>query len=190
MTGVRGAAPDLACVLPGRPEWIQDAAYLGDEGVLDFLACAAAADSAHQDDSGYLLPAGTYRTAALTIASLAAAVPKDGCAGQVVLCPMPAWKLETLWDVLLVLRRTVAGDPDTDVVRDLLDDLVTYEVVPARTVEQVADDLERVLAVLMLDLPATKVVATAVALDRERDQGVIDAYRQITAAWTAAGVRH
>ena len=24
----------------------------------------------------------------------------------------------------------------------------------------------------------------------ERDQGVIDAYRQITAAWTAAGVRH
>lgn len=188
MTGARGTGTDRACVLPGRPEWIHDVAYLNDR-VLEILASAAAAN-AFRDDNRYLLPYDTYRTAGLTIASLAEAVPEDGGAGQVVLCPLPAWKLEKLWDVLLVLRRTVAGDPDTDVVRDLLDDLVTYGVAPARTVEQVADDMERVLAVLMLDLPAIKVVATAVALEQERDQGVIDAYQQITAAWTAAGVRH
>lgn len=189
MTRVRGTAPDLAWVLPGRPEWIRDVAYLSEQ-VLEILACAAEANTAYRGDNRYLLPADTYLTGAATIAMLAEAVPEDGDTGQVVLCPLPAWKLDKLWDVLLVLGRTVAGDPDTDVVRDLLEDLVADEVAPAGTVEQVADDLERILAVLMLDLPAIKVVATAVALDRERGQGVIDAYQQITAAWTAAGVRY
>ncbi|MFD0403842.1 hypothetical protein [Kitasatospora sp. NPDC127116] len=44
---------------------------------------------------------------------------------------------------------------------------------------------------LMLDLPAVRVVATAVVLDGERGEAVVDPYREITApAWTAAGVRH
>ncbi|MFJ7280227.1 hypothetical protein [Kitasatospora sp. NPDC098663] len=107
-----------------------------------------------------------------------------------MLYALPAWKLEALWDVLLVLRRMVAGDPDTDVVRELLELLCADLVTPARTVEQITADLEKVVAVLMLELPAVKAVATAVALDEERDEAVIDAYRQITAAWTAAGVRH
>ncbi|MEY9966888.1 hypothetical protein ABIA33_004953 [Streptacidiphilus sp. MAP12-16] len=37
----------------------------------------------------------------------------------------------------------------------------------------------------MLDLPAVRVVATAVAVDQPRERAVCDAYRQIRDAWTA-----
>ncbi|MFE4356080.1 hypothetical protein [Kitasatospora sp. NPDC056800] len=163
-------------------------AYLDDQ-VLDYLASAAEAN-AWRDDNRYLLPADTYRTAAMTITALADAVPEDGSAGQVVLYALPAWKLEALWDVLLVLRRTAAGDPDTDVVRELLEDLGGALFTPPRTVQRFTADLEKVVAVLTLDLPAVKVVATAVVLDAERDEAVVEAYRRITTAWTAAGGRH
>ncbi|MGW4380915.1 hypothetical protein [Kitasatospora sp. NPDC004531] len=164
-------------------------AYLGGE-VLGMLASVTAVN-AYRGDNGYLLPADTYRTAGLVVETLAEAVPGDGREGQVVLCTLPAWKLEALWDVLLVLRRTVAGDPDTDVVREALEVVLgTHIFTSARTVELVAADLEKVVAVLMLDLPAVKVVATAVVLGEERGEAVVDAYRQLTAAWTEAGVRH
>ncbi|MFE7528017.1 hypothetical protein ACFU7Y_20205 [Kitasatospora sp. NPDC057542] len=175
-------------MLPGRPGWIRDVAYLGDE-VLESLAVATAA-SAYRDDNRYLLPAGTYRTAGLVVEALAGVVPGDGGPGQVVLYALPAWKLEALWDVLLVLRRTAAGDPETDVVRETLDILCGHPFMPARTVQQIAADLEKVVSVLTLDLPAVTVVATAVVLGEERGEAVVDAYRAITAAWTAAGVRH
>ncbi|MBT1184917.1 hypothetical protein HET69_12995 [Streptomyces sp. CJ_13] len=188
MKTVQGAGPDRACVLPGRPEWIKDVAYLNNK-VLTILASAAEAN-AYRDDNRYLLPADTYRTAGMTIAALAESVPTDGRAGQVVLYTLPAWKLEALWNVLLVLRRTLADGPDTDVVRELLENLGFDLFTPPRTVERFASDLEKVVSVLTLDLPAVKVVATAVALDEERDEAVVDAYRQITAAWTAAGIQH
>ncbi|MGW7444954.1 hypothetical protein [Kitasatospora sp. NPDC054795] len=176
-------------MFPGRPGWIRDVVYLDDQ-VLDYLAVAAAANAWRDDGARYLLPADTYRIAAQAITALARAVPEDAGPGRVVLYALPAWKLEALWDVLLVLRRTVAGDPDTDVVRELLEDLGDHLFTPAHTVERFTADLERVVAVLMLDLPAVKVVATAVVLGEERDEAVVDAYRQITAAWTEAGVRH
>ncbi|MFE7530750.1 hypothetical protein ACFU7Y_34305 [Kitasatospora sp. NPDC057542] len=175
-----------APALPGRPGWIRDVAYLDDQ-VLDHLASAAAAN-AWRDDNRCLLPANTYRIAARAITDLSASVPEDGRAGQVVLCALPAWKLEALWDVLLVLRRTAAGDPDTDMVRELLEDLGNKLFTPARTVEHFTTDLERVVAVLMLDLPDVKVVATAVVLNEQRGETIARAYRRITAAWTAAGV--
>ncbi|WP_406192070.1 hypothetical protein OH807_00230 [Kitasatospora sp. NBC_01560] len=153
------------------------------------LAVAVAAN-AYRDDDRYLLTADTYRTAALVVETLAESVPENGGAGQVVLYTVPAWKLEALWDVLLVLRRTVAGDPGTDVVRELLELLCAGMVTPARRVERIAADLEKVVAVLMLQLPAVAVVATAAVLGEERGEAVLDAYRRITAAWTEAGVRH
>ncbi|MFF3068817.1 hypothetical protein [Kitasatospora sp. NPDC057936] len=164
-------------------------AYLGDE-VLGMLASVTAAN-AYRGDNRYLLPADTYRTAGLVVETLAGAVPGDGREGQAVVYTLPAWKLEALWDVLLVLRRTAAGDPDTDVVRETLEVVLgTHVFTPARTVERVAADLEKVAAVLMLDLPAVTVVATAVVLGEERGEAVVDAYREITAAWAEAGVRH
>ncbi|MFD4400017.1 hypothetical protein [Kitasatospora sp. NPDC058397] len=105
-----------------------------------------------------------------------------------MLYALPAWKLEALWDVLLVLRRTVAGDPDTDAVRELLEDLGNELFTPPRTVERFTADLEKTVSVLMLDLPDIQVVATAVVLDQARDEAVVNAYRRITTAWAAAGV--
>ncbi|MFJ8478411.1 hypothetical protein [Kitasatospora sp. NPDC094011] len=137
-------------MLPGRPDWIRDVVYL-DGRVLDYLAAAAAANARWDDDNRHLLPAGTYRIAAQAITDLAA-VPDDGRAGRMLLLyALPAWKLEALWDVLLVLRRTVAGDPDTDAVRELLEDLGNELFTPPRTVRRFTADLERVVAVLTLD---------------------------------------
>ncbi len=111
---------------------------------------------------------------------------------------VPVWKLEALWDVLLVLRRAVAGDPDTDVVRGLLELLCADVVAAARTVGRVVADLEKVAAVLVLELPEVKAVelpevkavAAAVVLGEEQGDAAVDAYRRIAAAWTDAGVRH
>ncbi|MGW7446626.1 hypothetical protein [Kitasatospora sp. NPDC054795] len=74
-------------MLPARPGWIRDVAYLGDQ-VLEYLATAAATN-AHHDDNRYLL-----LTAGLTIEALAEAVPEGG-AGQAVVyipCPPGAWR--------------------------------------------------------------------------------------------------
>ncbi|WP_035876109.1 hypothetical protein [Kitasatospora cheerisanensis] len=153
-------------------------------------AAAAAAANAYRDDGRFLLTADACRAAGLLVETPAGAVPEDGGAGQVVLYTVPVWKLEALWDVLLVLRRAVAGDPDTDVVRGLLELLCADVVAAARTVGRVVADLEKVAAVLVLELPEVKAVATAVVLGEERGDAAVDAYRRITAAWTDAGVRH
>ncbi|GAA2276657.1 hypothetical protein GCM10010430_73200 [Kitasatospora cystarginea] len=94
MKSVRGAGPDRACLLPGRPGWIRDVVYLDDQ-VLDHLASVAAAN-VWRDDDRYLLPVDTYQIAAMTITALAGAVPENGRAGQVVLHTLPAWKLEVM----------------------------------------------------------------------------------------------
>ncbi|MFF3001851.1 hypothetical protein ACFVTF_03460 [Kitasatospora sp. NPDC057940] len=73
---------------------------------------------------------------------LVAQESEDGRAGQVVLYTLPAWKLEALWDVLLVLRRTAADDPETGAVRELLEALGNGLFTPPRTVERLTADLE------------------------------------------------
>ncbi|WP_266726547.1 hypothetical protein [Streptomyces sp. NBC_00378] len=44
------------------------------------------------------------------------------------------------------------------------------------------------LAVLLLDIPAVRTLATALALGTPQDTAVQTAYEQIRAAWTTAGI--
>ncbi|MFF7023079.1 hypothetical protein ACFY97_19000 [Streptomyces klenkii] len=182
MAARRGLGPDRPCVLPSDPSWIQDVRYL-DGNVL-----ATIADVASASEGGlYVLPADTYQAAAGLIGGLAAKLPTTAD-DRLYGLALPEWELEALWDVLLAFRRADAGEPETAALRELIEDLGAHCCEPARTVGELTWDLGRVAAVLMLDIPAVKTVATALALDAPRDEAFRQAYEQISAAWRAAGV--
>ncbi|WP_112492383.1 hypothetical protein [Streptomyces bacillaris] len=78
------------------------------------------------------------------------------------LLALPAWELEHLWGVLQVLRRVRAGDPQTGELYELRQELEQGPL-PC-TVDQCLVDLQRVVAVLILDIPAVRTLATSLAL--------------------------
>ncbi|GAA0574817.1 hypothetical protein [Streptomyces mordarskii] len=182
----RKSGADQPCVLPGDSAWIWDAQYL-DEQVLDIIAGAARADAAWADGGRYVLAPVTYEIAAGLIGHLAADL-RLAAVSEAHLLSLPAWELEALRAVLQVFRRAVAGEPETADVRALLHDLCDNLV--DRPVAQVVGDLERVVVVLSLDIPAVRTLATALILGSPRDLAVHNAYDQIRAAWVAAGIRY
>ncbi|ALC32347.1 hypothetical protein [Streptomyces sp. CFMR 7] len=171
--------PDRPCVLPGDPAWIQDARYL-DEDLLSSIAVLARV----ADDYRYVLPAIAYDAAAGLIGRLADQLPAAP-EGQLYLLALPAWELEHLWSVLQVLRRVRAGDPETGELYELLQELEQGPL-PC-TVDQCLVDLQRVVAVLTLDIPAVRTLATALALGGPRDAAAHQAYDEVQAAWAAFG---
>ncbi|MFB8127555.1 hypothetical protein ACFVG1_35875 [Streptomyces bacillaris] len=105
--------------------------------------------------------------------------------GQLYLLALPAWELEHLWGVLQVLRRVRAGDPQTGELYELRQELEQGPL-PC-TVDQCLVDLQRVVAVLILDIPAVRTLATALALGGPRDAAAHQAYDEVQAAWAALG---
>ncbi|MEN8651588.1 hypothetical protein ABCR94_13375 [Streptomyces sp. 21So2-11] len=136
-----------------------------------------------------MLSGDTYWAASGAIGRLAANLPATARDGRVYLLPLPAWELEALWEVLLVFRRAQAGEPETAELLELVQELSGTLFSPSRTAAEFVADLESVVAVLMLDIPAVRTLATALVLDAPRDLAVHEAYAQISAAWEAAGVR-
>lgn len=59
---------------------------------------------------------------------------------------------------------------------------------PPRGIDEVVADLERILAVLSLDIPAVRTVATTLLLDGKRDDAFRRARDELFAAWRAAGL--
>ncbi|MFD3649635.1 hypothetical protein ACFWVT_31910 [Streptomyces cyaneofuscatus] len=86
-----------------------------------------------------------------------------------------------------MLRRVRPGDPETGELYDLLKDLERGPL-PC-TVEQCVADPQRLVAVLTLDTPAVRTLATTLALGAPRDPAAHRAYEKVEAAWAAAGVR-
>ncbi|MFJ8769874.1 hypothetical protein [Streptomyces clavifer] len=107
--------------------------------------------------------------------------------GRLYLLALPAWELEHLWKVLQVLHRVRPGDPETGELYELLKDLERGPL--TCTIDQCVADLQRVVAVLTLDTPAVRALATALALGAPRDAAAHQAYNEVEAAWAAAGVR-
>ncbi|MFD5977797.1 hypothetical protein [Streptomyces bacillaris] len=101
------------------------------------------------------------------------------------LLALPAWELEHLWGVLQVLRRVRAGDPQTGELYELRQELEQGPL-PC-TVDQCLVDLQRVVAVLILDIPAVRTLATTLALGGPRDAAAHQAYNEVQAAWAALG---
>ncbi|MFF9002161.1 hypothetical protein ACF1GW_22645 [Streptomyces achromogenes] len=67
-------------------------------------------------------------------------------------------ELDYLWQDLAAFRRAQAGEPEAADLRELLD---SVEEGLDRTVEQVTEDVQRVAAMLMLDIPAVRTLAAA-----------------------------
>ncbi|MFG3532982.1 hypothetical protein ACGF8B_40740 [Streptomyces sp. NPDC047917] len=59
---------------------------------------------------------------------------------------------------------------------------------PPQSVSDIAGRLNRVLAVLLLDIPAVRTLATALVLNTPQDTHIQTAYEQIHTAWATAGI--
>lgn len=109
---------------------------------------------------------------------------------------LPGWELDYLWQVLAVFRRAQAGGPEAADLGELLHDL-GYGL--DRIVGQITEDLQRVAAMLMLDMPAVRTLAAAVVRTLGLSFGhagpppdgdaVREALEQVRAGWAAVGVR-
>ncbi|MFI9772494.1 hypothetical protein ACIHJG_37435 [Streptomyces sp. NPDC052415] len=186
---------DRQCVLPGDASWLHEVRYL-EEDVLRIIAAAAGASAERFDEDRFVLSAGTFEGAAAVIGRLVddMAASANGVEAAIMVLLLPAWELDYLWQVLTVFRRAQAGEPETADLRELLDDLADGL---DGTVMQITEDLQRVVAVLMLDIPAVRTLAAAAArtlglpsgLDRPLPDmaDVRKAMEQVQAAWAAAG---
>ncbi|MGQ4486050.1 hypothetical protein ACN6LM_002408 [Streptomyces sp. SAS_281] len=183
MTKQQKQQPDRTCVLPGDPSWIEAAAYLAE--VFALLGRGSEITEAEYDAVRYGLPSLTYRIAGHAVRRLKADVPgPQATRATVCLDIVPEFELDALWHVQSVLRRARDGE-DTEVL-DLLDPFL--DSFPQRpSIATLTADLETVLAVLTLDIPAGRDMATALALGAP-DFDYDTAYTHLVTAWTAAGI--
>lgn len=172
-------------MLPSDPSWIHDAGHVRD--IVACLAAAAAVAHDHGESERYVLPHLPYQVAADTLGQIGSDVPPARSDG-VYLMALPAFQLDALWQVLGVLRRARDGDQDAAEVLDLIADYAARCFIPPRRVDDVVTGMERVLAVLTLDIPAVRTVATTLLLEGERDDGFRMACNALVAAWRAAGI--
>ena len=170
--------------MPGDPAWIENARPV--QELLELLTALAAVA---EDPDAYVLHHVPYQVAAETIGDIRADLP-DRPSGRglgVYLLALPGFRLDALWQVLAVLRRAQDRDPDADRILAFAEDYGGHAFHPPRKVGDFIADLERVLAVLTLDIPAVASVATTLILSRERDADFASACAQLHAAWKAAG---
>ncbi|MFD4833582.1 hypothetical protein ACFWPV_27590 [Streptomyces uncialis] len=155
--------PDRVCVLPGDPAWIGAASYL--EDTFRLLGRAAEVAEDRGDADRYVLTGLTYRIAECAIGRIKDEVltPEAG-RPAVHLLTVPAFELDALWKVLEVLRRAGDGEENAVGVLELIESFGQC-FSPSRTAAAFITDLERVLAVLTLDIPAGRDLTAALVLD-------------------------
>ncbi|MFE3152232.1 hypothetical protein ACFXJ6_37245 [Streptomyces sp. NPDC059218] len=185
--------PDHPCVLPAIPSWLHDV------HVLDTLVLPQLADAVEdENDTGIAagLPDAPYRAAADAVNNLSTALPHPppgpasglrDTSDAVFLRAVPAWETEALWRVHIALMQAQDGEPDAAGLGDLLQE-VGEDCNPPQAAADIVGRLNRVLAVLLLDIPAVRTLATALVLSTPQDTHVQTAYEQIHAAWATAGI--
>ncbi|MFF4407324.1 hypothetical protein ACFY2W_29385 [Streptomyces sp. NPDC001262] len=87
------------------------------------------------------------------------------------------------------MRRARDADGNATEVLDHLRDYAMRCFLPPRRVDEVVTGMERILAVLSLDIPAVHTVVTTLLLKGERDDCFRSARDELFAAWRAAGIR-
>ncbi|MEU3953592.1 hypothetical protein AB0F45_14930 [Streptomyces achromogenes] len=168
--------------------------------MLRVVAAAANVAAFRFDAARYVLSVGVLEGAASVIGRLAAEMDepadseREGEGFRVLF--LPGWELDYLWQVLATFRRAQAGEPEAADLRELLDGIGEGQ---GRTVEQITEDLQRVAAMLMLDIPAVRTLAAAALHSLGLPSGhpgpppdaaaVREALEQVRAGWAAAGVR-
>ncbi|MBB4890397.1 hypothetical protein [Streptomyces netropsis] len=180
--------PDRVCVLPGDTSWIEGAAHL--EQTFGLLGRAVEVAEDRDDADRYLLPALTYRIAENAIGGIKDSVlapEAEGSAFHMVV--VPAFELDALWKVLEVLRGARDGEAGTVELRELLE-LIGFNGYSSasRTLADYVADLERVLTVLTLDIPAGRDLNAAFCLDSTPGFDFNATYEQLATVWRTAGI--
>jgi len=169
---------DLPRVLPADPSWITSAPHLPD--VLHLVADAAEVNS----PGTYLLETTASWIAAETLGRIGAAVTEAPIDSMIRIMALPMYQLRALQRVRVAVHRALDREPDAERLLELLDLLFDYR---GLTPAGLAEDLDRILAVLDLDTPAVWTIASA-HLTGGQGTAWQTTYQQVTAAWRAAGV--
>ena len=151
------------------------------------MGTAASAASRTLDDTRFLVPALTWQIAAEAVDDLAT---DDDSPENLRAASVPAYALDAVWTCHAALARAAGSSPDSDADGDRLADLLLdyLEVVHDTDLRGVVTVLERVLAVLTLDLPGTPLLVTRLLLLQEvcdDNRAVLD---DVLVAWRNAGV--
>ncbi|MFB7031540.1 MULTISPECIES: hypothetical protein [unclassified Streptomyces] len=166
--------------LPSGRSWNGEARMVGE--VLHTVAAAAARTL---DDTRYLLPALTWQVACEQVGDC---VTTDHRAEHGRILLLPAHALEAIWACRAALARATDPDDDAERLADLLDTDGYLQPVHHTDLPSLIEALDRVLAVLTLDLPAARTLATRVALNGEIDEEGQAAFDEILAAWRRAKI--
>ncbi|MBF4138141.1 hypothetical protein [Streptomyces albidoflavus] len=186
----RNSVSDRPCIIPAYRAWLQEVGWVAE--ALGIVSAAAYVSQKHTGQAeAYGLPPLTYDIAASTLSDICeTSVAAGSPPGSVQLVLVEGWELEALWSVVDVLRRSgdaPAGNEDlANLVRMYLWENEAHH--PGALADLIKA-LERVLAVLTLDIPAAREIATALALRREVSPALQHAVAEVRDVWRAAGIR-
>ncbi|MEY9839470.1 hypothetical protein [Streptacidiphilus sp. EB103A] len=167
-------------LLPSSLAFSSDTRLVGE--VLGTVASAAARTA---DDTRFLAPALTWQIAAKAVGDLAT---DDHSPENLRAASVPVYALEAVRACRAALVEASGSSPGSDGARlaDLLSDYL--EVVHETDLRGVIAVLERILAVLALDLPSADILLTRLLLQQEVSPGHRAVLDDVLVAWRNAGV--
>ncbi|MFI1312805.1 hypothetical protein ACH4TS_22075 [Streptomyces albidoflavus] len=190
MTKRNSQVSDRPCIIPSYDAWVREVGWVAE--ALGIVSAAAYVSQNHTGEAEtYGLPPLRYDIAASTLSDICeASVAAGRPPGSVHLVLVEGWELEALWNVLDVLRRSGDDPAGNEALAKLVRMyLWENEAHHPGTLADLIKAVERVLAVLTLDIPAVREIAAALALGREASPGLQHAVAELRAIWRAAGIQ-
>ncbi|MFJ4774035.1 hypothetical protein ACIP88_33840 [Streptomyces uncialis] len=167
---------DRPVLLPSSVEWSEETRSVGEA-----LRAVAAAASATGDDTRYVLPPLRWQIAADWVGDCPTV---DHGADNLRIMMLPEYALNALWDCHGALVRARDGDGEAERLAGLLALYLHHDT----DLHGLVARLERVAAVLCLDITAVRTLATHVALKQGNAPEAVQAVTEILTAWREAGV--
>ncbi|MER8237322.1 hypothetical protein [Streptomyces sp. NPDC094049] len=167
---------DRPVLLPSEAGWSADVRL-----VSRVLEIAQAAAENYPDD--FIEPSVTWQIASEAIGDCATT---DNRPENVRILILQPHVLKAVWACHQALGRALHRDDDAERLADLLTPYL--HMVRETDLRSTIDTLERVLAVVALDLPAARTLATRIALSGNLGDTGRAALDEILAAWRRAGI--
>ncbi|MGW4697977.1 hypothetical protein ACWEO1_37005 [Kitasatospora cineracea] len=186
MTTAAALHADLTRVLPAGPDWALSARHLME-------VVRTTAGIAYRVGAAFGVPALVLDTAADALIAVVEALDTENPpAPDYRLLALPAFRLAALHETRGALHRALAGDDGAEHLLDTLELLTDPNgfgiLVPGLTPAGALRDLDRILAVLDLDLPAARMLAATHLAGRPHTPAARTALTQIASAWRAIGI--
>ncbi|MDT0413715.1 MULTISPECIES: hypothetical protein [Streptomyces] len=169
---------DHPVLLPSGAEWGAEARLVGEA-----LRTVQSAAAQRADETRFVLPLLRWQIAADWIGDCPGT---DHGAGGLRILLLPEWALSAVWDCHRALVRARDGDEEAADLAGLLG--LFLDAVHGLELADLVARLEHVLAVLTLDVPAARTLATHAALQQSDAPEAREALTEIFAVWREAGV--